>query len=732
MAELGALSLRIEENGGDAVLAKVKAVDAAAKIAGVSVDTAAKALTRLGISAKVSGGQIVVAESEVARASSIVKQLGSDAVVTAGQVDQAAVSVGRLGTRAATTDAAVTKMSPKLRSGASAISALAIAAATGGGSLTGMATQAGLVGSVMAAEFAPAKWAGYAAGIGAVVIGVTALIGIMKKLREEQAKPSELVTQRIADIKIADTAEQEFHQRRLAREQAAAALDKNAERRRGFLQPHEQAQALTEAERLKAQLKKAETIEAEALKRFQQLRNAATKDNAELAKQAIQTAAESSTTVRLSTLAKEQAAVEAAFQAGTKTLAEQYDERRRVIVESEKAERAALEAARAQKLKPVAGETPQDARGRQIEAGAISAQITALAADTQAKLTALTTQRAADEKALAAKVIAYEAQVEAVKDRSFEKRREQIQAEAEERRKVVFQQTGDEAAAETARAELVRRRTDELLLQKAQTDLSRLQTDLDNQRAAIQQQLTAGVIDEAEASKAIADIEQSAVPEMQKLVELALQFAAALGDEGAVAALKKIKVELGGLGIDLEGLSVLKSRAEALGDVIRGAIEGGFARGLGRGGLKGAFQGLLSEVTSGFGSIAIRAGLDALKVSALMKPVALALASLNPFAAIAAGVALVALGTAMGGSGGGGGGGYSGSSAASAASTPITARRLIIDPNAGMKQRLASAGSMAAVGASAAPQVVQVIGINTPRGQELIGTANDRYTRRRS
>jgi hypothetical protein len=239
MAELGALSLRIQEQGGDQVLSKLKAIDGAAKLTSVSVDQAAKALNRLGIAAKVSSGQIVVAEHEVQRASGIVRKLGSDAIVTAGQVDQVAASTGRLGAKADVAAASVTRMSPKLRSGASAVAALAIAATTGGGSLAGMATQAGLVGSVMAAEFAPAKWAGYAAGIGAVIIGITALIGIMAKLREEAAKPSELTLGRIAAIKQLTLAEEEYAKRRAETER----LTREVSALPGTVQPHELAAA---------------------------------------------------------------------------------------------------------------------------------------------------------------------------------------------------------------------------------------------------------------------------------------------------------------------------------------------------------------------------------------------------------------------------------------------------------------------------------------------------------
>jgi hypothetical protein len=91
-------------------------------------------------------------------------------------------------------------------------------------------------------------------------------------------------------------------------------------------------------------------------------------------------------------------------------------------------------------------------------------------------------------------------------------------------------------------------------------------------------------------------------------------------------------------------------------------------------------------------------------------------------AAIAAGAALTALGGALGGAASGrGGGGFSSSAggfSSPASSNPIDIRRLIVDPNL---QRPITA---------ARPQVIEVIGSETPRGQQMIGTANARYVRR--
>jgi hypothetical protein len=68
-----------------------------------------------------------------------------------------------------------------------------------------------------------------------------------------------------------------------------------------------------------------------------------------------------------------------------------------------------------------------------------------------------------------------------------------------------------------------------------------------------------------------------------------------------------------------------------------------------------------------------------------------------------------------------------------AAAQSISIERLIVDPNATQRQRAAAAASRSvATVAAPTPQVVEVIGIDTPRGQQLIGTSNARYQRRQA
>jgi hypothetical protein len=99
-------------------------------------------------------------------------------------------------------------------------------------------------------------------------------------------------------------------------------------------------------------------------------------------------------------------------------------------------------------------------------------------------------------------------------------------------------------------------------------------------------------------------------------------------------------------------------------------------------------------------------------------------------AAIAAGIALTALGAAMGGAAAGKGGGGAGRTG-TATTSPISIERFVVDPNASQRDRI-SRSANARVSASALPQLrpIEVVGANTPRGQQIIGTANTRFQRR--
>lgn len=168
----------------------------------------------------------------------------------------------------------------------------------------------------------------------------------------------------------------------------------------------------------------------------------------------------------------------------------------------------------------------------------------------------------------------------------------------------------------------------------------------------------------------------------------------------------------------------MEEEAQAAGMSIAAGLIGGFASGLAAGNLGDAFKQATSSFLQGLGNFAVQTALEAIKVSQAM--IALrALIAAHPVAALAVATTLLVLGRSLGGrnSGGsftGGGGGASGT-------TGLTEsiRRTIIDPNTRRVQPSAAFGLTPAVAATG-PSIT-VLGIDSPRGIRLIGTANAEF-----
>ena len=263
----------------------------------------------------------------------------------------------------------------------------------------------------------------------------------------------------------------------------------------------------------------------------------------------------------------------------------------------------------------------------------------------------------------------------------------------------------------------------------------------------------AGLIDAEEASRQIADTQRSALPSLQEAVQRAIEWAEKLGDQGVLGALKQIKAELSApitIDIDIQTDAITKrlqqelARIQALVNtgvlseeqgrklVQQHQFAAGFASAVadavaegGAAALQGKnpFQALSKAMSSSLGSLLVEQGKQWLKGLTFLQSIQ-SWALANPWAAAAAAVAMIAFGSAIGGKSGGGGGSFSGGSTAP---TPISISRFVVDPNAGLRQRVTSAGRLSTVAPAATPRPIEVIGINTPRGQELIGTASGRY-----
>lgn len=91
---------------------------------------------------------------------------------------------------------------------------------------------------------------------------------------------------------------------------------------------------------------------------------------------------------------------------------------------------------------------------------------------------------------------------------------------------------------------------------------------------------------------------------------------------------------------------------EQIANVFANGLVNGIVSALQGGGIGGAFKQLTATILQGFGSMLLALGQKALAASAFVAKIQAALATLNPWVLAAAGIALMALGTAMGGRGG--------------------------------------------------------------------------------
>jgi hypothetical protein len=416
----------------------------------------------------------------------------------------------------------------------------------------------------------------------------------------------------------------------------------------------------------------------------------------------------------------------------------------------------------------------------------LEAQIAMLGERGGQDMLALTTERQEAELRVANQLRTYDAQRLTAIGQTLDARLEAIDAEAEALKRlplgVVKTEAGTRPETRDDREAKVNAVTEALKtqarLQQTQGDIARLQQDLDTKRLAIQQDLAAGRLNEVEAVTKTATAEREALPAMQQLVTLALQFAAALGDEGALANLRNLEQMFRGLG---NALSPLEQRMQAIWnqiansasstmDAVAARIEEMLAKAGGVvtidvvlnaealtqsaarvdqtfGDFGQRFGGTLSSAiaaaaSGGSGKDALLAGLGGIfqEMGAALLTYGLTMAGLlpsllNPFtsgpAAIAAGAALVALGGALGALASGRGAPGNVSSGRSVAATPISISRLIVDPNAGVRQRVAAAGQGRALGTPAPLQPVNVIGIGTPMAKQAIALAYDSHNQKR-
>jgi hypothetical protein len=434
------------------------------------------------------------------------------------------------------------------------------------------------------------------------------------------------------------------------------------------------------------------------------------------------TAARADLTIQKAELEKQAAQQKFALDQGLTTLRENARERERIIAEGAAAEVearqrqiAALQI-RLAKL-PLTRDRDREEAERQVTQ--LRAEITALGDAAQGQRAELANELLSAEKALQAQITQFENQRRDAEGQGHQARLSEIQREGDEYAKLLRKQGMSPENATSKRQEFVDALVRQANFQQASADFARLQGDLEARRLDVQNQLNAGKITQLDADRAIADIERSAVPTLTEMVDRMEMFA--VGNEEALAAVRKLRVEIAGLGDTLTPLQErffgvfnsleqqagasaqaafakireelenggaitipLTLKAEALSQASAGVdssfgnfgvnaaneFSGAFAAGISAAMTKGSgknfFEGFGLTLLQGLGNIFVQMGSELLVYGLIMQGLLPFL--INPFtsgpAAIAAGTALIAAGAALGaiaannsGSRTGGGGG---------------------------------------------------------------------------
>jgi hypothetical protein len=682
MAELGALSLRIETTGDAAVLRTLDAIDTKAKRTDISLVNTVAALNKLGIAARQVGGAIQVADGQLEQATQIVRRLGSQAQVTAGNLAQ----MGAATTKAVTAPTQalnvfgrdVVQTSGKLsafgKSGLNAFNALSFGlsqmAATGQTSFRSLATASA---SVLA-------FFGVGGAIASAVIATgLVLVDFWRRQRREIEETKQKI---LESLKAAAVARRERDEpASVARERlGTASADVRAAKAVMASLLRERERALNDAEReaidsritlQRARVSEALNVETEALR---ELNDAQAK----------------STDARDAEVASLAAAISARQATATQIArANVLMGQARFVLEQTKnanVEDTATMAGRAKAIQTLTTLTDAFKKKTGELKDTIGEEINAL--ESLSKTRGLTAVELLRLIPLEGKLIDELARGSVTKEREAE----------------IWEQI---AKARQAAARAI-------------------------PPVSVRSPLGGGTF-----GPGLGSTTEGVVGPPKTLAKPTGALAEFLSPEriaADVAAADKAMAERVAAFNFNETQTAL---SEVLGNAIATGIAFGFAHGLGEGGIGEGFKQMAAQLATGLGSVAIDYGIKAILTAQAMAKIAAFLIA-NPILAIGAGIALVALGRAMGGrhgagrSFGGGGSGFSGSSGQQS-SVPLSIRRLVVDPNAALRQQ--AAGRMSGMAdATVAPSPlagVTLLEVKSPRGTEVIGSSYDAYQRRR-
>lgn len=194
--------------------------------------------------------------------------------------------------------------------------------------------------------------------------------------------------------------------------------------------------------------------------------------------------------------------------------------------------------------------------------------------------------------------------------------------------------------------------------------------------------------------------------------------------------------------LEAEAAQVQEALSNSLADALVNGIADGFARAAQTGNVGEGIKAIFGSIASGLGSIFIQIGKQVIASSALIQGAVAAINSLNPVAALAAGLALVAFGSSIGGSRGGGGGGRGGGAGYGGGSSAYGAGSIssfIYGPNAkspldavpaALRSTVAGLRNLTQPTAPTLGPNLTVIGVDSPQGVALLGRSHRLATQR--
>lgn len=466
----------------------------------------------------------------------------------------------RAATATAGADAAITRtgasterLSPRLRTAANGLTAVAFAATASGGSFQSMALGAGLAASSLA-SMASGPVAAWAAGIGAAITIGAAFVGVFERITDSAAHTKTAVDDVLRSVSQLRTlsearAAQTIATRNLANAEAdlARARENLTRGGAGPFSIFADAAAFRTAQKVVEQYR--EILLATNKKITEQ--EISDTEGLQAARLGIITQGTAAENAAIEARGRARLATESAqFALGQKGLDSYFASRLATIQSTGAREIAALRERQALLAEPVANATAAQSAERAAEIKRIGSEIAAVEARVREETTQTTEQRRVQREALDKQIIAFEQREQDAAGDASAARIAMAKLEAIEIARTLVQRGATPAAANQRAQEFVEAQTALQRFQQQEREGRRIFEELAIVRDGIQRRIERHQITEQEGEREIAAEERKRIPELQKIAAAMLAFATELKNPELIASAKRLTATLGGIGQD--------------------------------------------------------------------------------------------------------------------------------------------------------------------------------------